>query len=97
MRNCIESICKQTYKNIEYLIIDGGSNDDSIKIIREFDKYIDFWQSKNDKGIYDAMNIGIRKSKGEIVGILNSDDFLYENAIKILLVLLLIIKMYLTL
>ena len=82
LRTCIESILNQTYKEIEYLIIDGGSNDNSLKIIKEYEGFINYWHSKPDKGIYDAMNIGIRKSKGDIIGILNSDDFLYENAVK---------------
>ena len=82
LKTCIESICNQTYKNIEYLIIDGGSKDNSLNIIKEFDKNITYWHSKPDRGIYDALNMGIKKSKGDIIGILNSDDFLYKHAVE---------------
>lgn len=76
----IESILTQNYSNIEYLIIDGASKDNTITIVDSYkdqflDKKIDFKViSEPDKGIYDAMNKGIEKSSGEIIGILNSDD-----------------------
>lgn len=81
IRQTIESVLKQTYSNIEYIIVDGGSSDGTLDIIREYEslfhgrlRYI----SEPDCGIYNAMNKGIRLSKGEIIGIINSDDF-YEN------------------
>ena len=76
--NTIESILDQTYANIEYIIIDGGSKDKTIDIIKEFEPKFQGklrWISERDKGIYDAMNKGIRMATGDIIGILNSDDF----------------------
>ena len=78
-----KSLRNQTYKNFEHIVIDGGSNDKTVSIIKKNSKNISFWQSKKDRGIYDAMNIGIRKSKGQIIGILNADDIYYKNALKI--------------
>ena len=82
LEQSIQSVINQTYKKIEFILIDGGSKDQSINIIKKYSDNISYWHSNSDKGIYDAMNIGIKKSKGEIIGILNSDDFLYENAIR---------------
>ena len=80
IQRTIESVLSQTYKNIEYIIIDGKSTDNTIKIVNNF---IQKGQSiklvsEKDSGIYQAMNKGIRLSSGEIIGILNSDDW-YEN------------------
>ncbi len=75
---CIQSVIKQDYKNIEYIVIDGGSTDETVDIIRKYEKYISRWVSEPDKGIYDAMNKGIGLATGDIIGILNSDD-LYAN------------------
>lgn len=77
IKEAINSVLSQTYSNIEYIIIDGGSTDQTIEIIKQYEPYIDYWVSEKDKGIYDAMNKGIRLATGEIIGILNSDD-LYE-------------------
>ncbi|MBC7400785.1 MAG: glycosyltransferase [Mucilaginibacter sp.] len=72
---CIESVIAQNYSNIEYIIIDGASTDDTLQIISQHKQHIDFFVSEPDAGIYDAMNKGIRMATGNIVGILNSDDF----------------------
>ena len=82
---CIKSIINQNYpkKNIEHIVIDGKSVDKTVSIIKRYQKKIYYWQSKKDLGLYDAMNIGIKKSTGDIIGILNSDDYFNKNAFKI--------------
>ena len=70
----VQSVLNQTYKNIEYIVIDGGSTDATIDILRKYDRKIACWVSEPDKGIYDAMNKGIGCATGEVIGILNADD-----------------------
>ena len=70
----IQSVALQTYKNIEYIIIDGNSTDATVAVIKKYDSVIDKWISEPDKGLYDAMNKGIDLATGDLVGILNSDD-----------------------
>ena len=79
----INSVLKQSYKNFELIIIDGGSTDGTLEILRKNNNRIDYWISEKDKGLYDAMNKGIRLSRGSIISILNSDDTYYKNALKI--------------
>lgn len=74
IEDCINSVLNQTYKNIEYIVIDGGSTDGTVEIIRKHEKYISTWISEPDLGIYDAMNKGVRMASGDVIGILNSDD-----------------------
>jgi len=81
LEQTIQSVINQTYSNIEYVIIDGGSTDGTVDIIKKYEDKIAYWISEPDKGIYDAMNKGIIKSTGEIVGILNSDDWYHRNAV----------------
>lgn len=78
----MKSVLSQTYNNIEYIIVDGLSDDNTTNIIKEFQpKFAGKmkWISEPDKGIYDAMNKGISMSTGDIIGILNSDDFFTNN------------------
>jgi glycosyltransferase involved in cell wall biosynthesis len=83
LEGCLKSILKQNYKNYEIIIIDNQSKDKTLKIIKKYEKKIDLWISEKDKGIFDAMNKGIKHSKGNIISILNSDDIFYPNALKI--------------
>jgi glycosyltransferase involved in cell wall biosynthesis len=81
IRDAIESVLSQSYKNIEYIIIDGGSTDNTIKIIEEYIDKIQKFISEKDNGIYDAMNKGLRLATGDVIGILNSDDLYADNTI----------------
>lgn len=76
LRKTIESIINQTFTDYEYLVIDGGSTDGSLEVIKEFADKITYWVSETDKGIYDAMNKGIKSSTGDILFFLNSGDLL---------------------
>jgi glycosyltransferase involved in cell wall biosynthesis len=70
----IRSVLGQTYPHIEYLVIDGGSTDRTIEIVKRYEGRISYWASEQDEGLYDGMNKGIRNATGEVVGILGSDD-----------------------
>jgi glycosyltransferase involved in cell wall biosynthesis len=70
----IQSVLCQTYPHIEYIIIDGGSTDGTLDIIRKYDDAIDYWMSGPDKGVYDAMNKGIKASSGSWLNFLNAND-----------------------
>ena len=85
IERCIKSVLNQKYNkaNIELIIIDGKSIDRTIKIIEKYKSKIFHFESKKDKGIYDAMNKGIKMSTGDIIGILNSDDFYYPDTFNI--------------
>ena len=78
VRDTIESVLKQQYKDYEYLVIDGGSKDETVEIIKEYEPKFGGkmrWVSERDKGMYDGINKGIRMATGDVVGIINSDDF----------------------
>lgn len=77
----IESISSQDYLDIEYIIIDGNSKDGTVEVIKSHNQKITKWISEPDSGIYDAMNKGIAMATGEVIGILNSDDFYSNNQI----------------
>ena len=75
----IKSILEQSYDDIEYIIIDGGSTDDTLNIIKKYNDIINFVLSEPDEGLYYAMNKGIKLATGDVIGILNSDDFFKYN------------------
>jgi glycosyltransferase involved in cell wall biosynthesis len=84
LEECILSLHNQKYENYEHIIIDGGSSDDTINIIKKYENKIDYWCSGNDKGIYDAFNKGMQLAKGDYIGFLNSDDYYSHNALELL-------------
>lgn len=82
----IQSVLNQTFSDFEYVIVDGGSTDETIDVIKKYEPLFDGrlkWKSEPDKGIYDAMNKGIQRSRGSIIGIVNSDDWLEPEALSI--------------
>lgn len=81
IEDAISSVAEQDYDNIEHIVIDGNSADGTGEILQKHDDSLDYWISEPDEGIYDAMNKGIKKATGDVIGILNSDDFYYDNQI----------------
>lgn len=84
IRTALESVLKQNWADLEYLVIDGGSTDDSVEIIREAEPRFGGrmrWVSERDRGMYDAINKGIRMATGEVIGILNADDVLSDDRV----------------
>lgn len=80
----IKSVLAQTFPDFEYVIVDGASTDGTLDIVKKYEPLFDGrmkWKSEKDKGIYDAMNKGIERSTGDIVGIVNSDDWLESDAL----------------
>src|SRR6266542_4246008 len=77
----IRSVLEQNYPNIEYIIVDGGSKDESVKIIKGYEDRLAFWVSEKDKGHADALNKGFSHATGEILAWLNSDDIYFPNAV----------------
>ena len=75
----IQSVASQTYKNIEYIVVDGSSKDGTLNIIKKHKNKITKWISEPDKGLYDAMNKGIQMATGEVIGLINSDDLFCDN------------------
>jgi len=72
---CIDSVIAQNYDNLEYIVIDGASADDTVQIIRQYGQFVNHLVSEPDAGIYDAMNKGIHLATGNVIGILNADDY----------------------
>jgi glycosyltransferase involved in cell wall biosynthesis len=78
------SVINQTHHfELEYIIVDGGSQDQTLEIIQKYDQYISTVISEKDKGVYDAMNKGVRCATGDIIGIINSDDWYNDNAFEV--------------
>jgi glycosyltransferase involved in cell wall biosynthesis len=82
IETAIQSVLAQNYANFEYIIIDGGSTDGTVEIIKKYADKLAYWVSEPDSGIYDAMNKGISKANGDIVGMINSDDYYLPGALK---------------
>ncbi|MFA0542207.1 glycosyltransferase family 2 protein [Vibrio sp. 10N.222.52.B7] len=82
IEDTINSIKAQTYENIEYIVVDGGSKDHTNQIVNKYSEVVDIHISEKDEGLYDAMNKGIKMATGDVIGILNSDDFFCsENSV----------------
>jgi len=79
IEDAIQSVLNQSYPNIEYIVVDGGSTDGTIEIINKYENKINKFVSEKDKGVYDGMNRGIKRATGDIIGILNSDDIYASN------------------
>lgn len=84
LKDTIESILNQSFPNLEYIVVDGLSKDNTVNVIKEYEPRFNGrlkWISEKDNGLYDAMNKGIRMATGDIVGIINSDDFYHRTDI----------------
>jgi glycosyltransferase involved in cell wall biosynthesis len=77
----ILSVIGQNYPNLEYIIVDGGSTDNSVEIIKKYEKHLTYWVSEPDNGMYEAIQKGFEKSSGEIMGWINSDDMLHKKSL----------------
>ena len=80
LETTINSVLEQTYKDFEYIIIDGGSTDGSVEVIKKYAAQIDYWVSEPDKGIYNAMNKGTRKATGDYLNFMNSGDTYHSSS-----------------
>ena len=83
LKQTINSVIAQDYDNVEYIIIDGGSTDGTLDIIKKYEDQINYWVSEPDSGIYDAMNKGISLCTGDYIAFLNADDWYPENSIEL--------------
>lgn len=81
IRGAIESVLAQDYNNVEFIVVDGASTDGSLEIIREYEGCISTIISEPDHGMYEAINKGIRVATGDVIGLLHSDDFFYNNGV----------------
>jgi glycosyltransferase involved in cell wall biosynthesis len=81
LERTIESVLLQTYENIEFIVIDGGSSDGTLDLLLRYDTKIDYWISEHDHGIYDAMNKGISLCRGDLVGIIGAGDWYEQDAV----------------
>lgn len=81
IENTILSVINQTYSNVEYIVIDGGSTDGTIDVIKKYENRISYWISESDEGVYDAMNKGIKMAHGEWVNFMNCGDTFYNETV----------------
>jgi len=81
IKDAIDSVLGQSYKNIEYIVVDGASTDGTVEIVQSYGDKISKFVSEKDKGLYDAMNKGVELATGDVVGILNSDDFYIDERV----------------
>ena len=81
LEETIRSVLDQGYPNLEYVIMDGGSTDNSVDIIRKYEKQLTYWVSERDGGQTDALNKGIKHCTGDVFGFINSDDYLYPRSL----------------
>lgn len=79
LKDCIGSVVAQAYPDIEYIVVDGGSTDQTLAIIDSFRQHIAHFVSEKDKGMYDALNKGLKLATGDVIGILNADDMLASS------------------
>lgn len=84
IEECILSVLDQNYQNLQFIIIDGGSTDGTLDVIKRFEKHIDYWVSEKDSGQSHAINKGLKKANGDIVNWLNSDDYLEPGSLSII-------------
>src|SRR4051794_28341061 len=85
LEETIRSILLQGYPNLEYLVIDGGSSDESVDVIKKYERHLTYWESAKDRGQSDALNRGFKRATGEWVGWVNSDDLYLPNALATLM------------
>ena len=81
LRRTIESVIHQTFRDFEFIVIDGGSTDGSADVLKEYDKQLTFWVSEPDKGVYNAMNKGVARAHGDYLNFMNSGDCFYDEKI----------------
>ena len=81
LKKTIESVINQSCKDFEYIIIDGGSTDGSVDVIRQYADRINYWISEPDKGVYNAMNKGVAQAHGEYLNFMNSGDCFSDNSV----------------
>jgi glycosyltransferase involved in cell wall biosynthesis len=81
LEETILSVLNQNYPNLEYILIDGGSTDNSVDLIKKYEHKLSYWVSEKDEGVYHAIQKGFERSTGDIMGWLNSDDMLHRNSL----------------